>query len=148
MDMTTPLAVRLADLSKAQLVEIYRNLNSGKVGDTARTSKDEYLRMVLSFPEETVLGITVSLYGEPVTEDPLPEPQSLQQVQQLIAALHALLPRPASEEQISKAIEAAIAPLAERIETQGQRIAYMEGQIVRFEQQASAQRKALTALLS
>lgn len=38
--------MRLNDMSKDALIEVMRRVNSGKVGDTGRTSKGEYVRML------------------------------------------------------------------------------------------------------
>ncbi len=47
------LQARLDALSKAQLVEVVRSL-TGKVGDTARTSKGEYVQQLLAMPADVV----------------------------------------------------------------------------------------------
>lgn len=53
----TPIEARLGGMTKAQVIEIYRALNHGKVGDTARTGKDEYVKMVLSFPPASIEAV-------------------------------------------------------------------------------------------
>lgn len=53
----TPIAARLSGMTKAQVIEVYRALNQGKVGDTARTGKDDYVKMVLSFPPASIEAV-------------------------------------------------------------------------------------------
>lgn len=97
-------------LTKAQLVEVYRKLNAGKVGDTARTNIDQYRAMVLSFNPKAVAealdGDATKLLAwahPPVAQEQVPfaaAPAKIEQaeaVQQLQSALQALLAAPKAE---------------------------------------------------
>lgn len=118
-------------LTKAQLVEVYRKLNAGKVGDTARTNIDQYRAMVLSFNPQAVAealdgGATKLLAWAhpPVAQEQVPfaaAPAKVEQaeaVQQLQSALQALLAAPKAEldpAAVEQLVDTKLAPFAAKL---------------------------------
>lgn len=92
--------MQLNDLSKDALIEVMRRVNDGKVGDTGRTSKAEYIKLLSEqFDPDTVLeavqdlaqnGTTkpVSLFAKPITST-----DTQTAAAQLAQALQAFIPK-------------------------------------------------------
>lgn len=120
------LVAQVHALNKAQLVELYRRLNNGKVGDTARTSLGEYQRMVLSFPESMVadvLSVPSPAIPAPARVDPAVA------VAQLQSALQALIEAPKAEldqAAVERLVDAKVAPFAARVGDLAGRFADLE----------------------
>lgn len=96
--------MRLNDMSKDALIEVMRRVNDGKVGDTGRTSKAEYIKMLTSdFETEKVVSaideVEQALAGSGLSRPvsllatrPAPAPSNQDAARQLADALAALMP--------------------------------------------------------
>jgi cobaltochelatase CobS len=133
--------MQLNDLSKDALIEVMRRVNDGKVGDTGRTSKADYIKLLSEgFDRDQVLeavqAIAENNGAKPVNlfAKPIPAADPTTAAAQLAQALQAFIPQnnnaPIDAEAVREIIRAELANVAPReivINQQGREAVQLEG---------------------